>query len=144
MNSEGKVFKIIKFAHNVTEEKLKSLEFEGQISAINNTMGSIEFNLDGTIIHANEIFLKAMGYKLTEVKGHHHKIFIDEEYAMSEEYKSFWEDLQNGKSQTGEFNRLRKDKSRIKITANYTPILDDEGKPFKIIKFAQVVSEVLA
>ncbi len=144
MNSEGKVFKIIKFAHNVTEEKLKSLEFEGQISAINNTMGSIEFNLDGTIIHANEIFLKAMGYKLAEVKGHHHKIFIDEEYAMSEEYKSFWEDLQNGKSQTGEFNRLRKDKSRIKITANYTPILDDEGKPFKIIKFAQVLSEVLA
>ncbi|MEM9389945.1 MAG: PAS domain-containing protein [Bacteroidota bacterium] len=143
MNSEGKVFKIIKFAHNVTEEKLKSLEFEGQISAINNTMGSIEFKLDGMILHANEIFLKAMGYKLTEVKGHHHKIFVDEEYAMSEEYKNFWEDLRNGKSQTGEFNRLRKDKSRIKIMANYTPILDDEGKPFKIIKFAQVVSEVL-
>ncbi|MEM8567230.1 MAG: PAS domain-containing protein, partial [Bacteroidota bacterium] len=143
LNAEGKVYKIIKLAHDVSKEKRRTLEFEGQISAINNTMASIEFELDGTILNANDIFLKAMGYTLNGVQGHHHRIFVEDGYAKSKEYKIFWDNLRNGKSQTGEFTRLRKDGSKIQLMANYTPILDDEGKPFKIIKFAQILTEVV-
>lgn len=141
---DGEVYKVVKFARDITEEKVKSLEFEGQISAINNTMASIEFELDGTILKANDIFLEAMGYSLAEIKGKHHSMFVTKEYAESQDYKNFWISLGEGISQTGEFMRLRKDKTRIKLMANYTPILDDGDKPFKIIKFAQIISEAQA
>ncbi|MEM7107770.1 MAG: PAS domain S-box protein [Bacteroidota bacterium] len=141
-NAEGKVYKILKLAHDVTHEKRRALDFEEQINALNNTMGSIEFKPDGTILNANEIYLEALGYSLQEVKGRDHSIFLDDKYGKGKEYDLFWKELRKGKPQTGEFTLLRKDNSKIALMANYTPILDEQGQPYKIVKFAQILTEV--
>ena len=107
-------------------------------------MASLELEIDGTIINANKRFLDALGYSLTEVKGKHHRIFVDQNYAESNEYLTFWKLLKQGKAQTGDFTRYGKNGIPLKVTANYAPILDENGKAHKIINFAQVISQVYA
>ena len=138
LDRDGRPFKVVKYATDVTESSLKSAEYEGQINAIGNSQAVIEFELDGTIIAANDNFLKAMGYTLPEVKGKHHSMFVDEAYRVSVEYRQFWEALNRGEYQANEYKRIGKGGKEVWIQASYNPILDLEGRPFKVVKFATV------
>ncbi|WP_346760818.1 GAF domain-containing protein [Agaribacillus aureus] len=126
-----------------TQEEMarKELEISAQLEAINNTMAQIEFDSKGNILKANKNFTEALKYSLEEIQGKHHRIFIDPDYANSDEYKLFWQDLANGKQQSGEFTRIAKDGSEVLISATYTPVIDREGEVTKVIKLAIVRQE---
>ena len=141
-DENGKVYKVVKFATEITSEVIKNLENEGQLQAINRSNAVIEFNLDGTILHANDNFLAAVGYSLDEIQGKHHRIFCDANYAASEDYKNFWERLNTGTFDSGEYPRYTKSGEEIWISASYNPILDDTGRPFKVVKFAADITEM--
>ncbi|UTW56373.1 PAS domain-containing methyl-accepting chemotaxis protein [Kordiimonas sp. SCSIO 12610] len=140
-DDNGAVLKIVKFATDVTKRKLERAEFEGQINAINKAQAVIHFNLDGTIIKANSNFLKAMGYSAAEIKGKHHRMFVEDNYANSQEYSDFWDELAAGHMKEDEFKRLGKDRKEVWIHATYNPIYDMNGKPFKVIKYASDITE---
>ena len=142
---DGKPFKVVKFATDVTEEKLKAADASGQINAIRASQAVIEFDLDGVVRTANENFLTAMGYRLEEIKGQHHRMFVEPADQSSAEYLAFWEALRNGEFRSGEFKRIRKGGREIWIQASYNPIRDLNGRPFKVVKFAaDVTQQVLA
>ena len=137
----GKPYKVVKFATEVTEQKLMNAEFQGKVDAIGKSQGMIEFNMDGTVITANENFLNVMGYTLNEAVGTHHRAFVEESYAKSTEYRQFWEKLNRGEFDSGEYKRIGKGGKEIWIQASYNPILDLNGKPYKVVKFATEVTE---
>lgn len=139
-DSQGRVQMVIKFATDITEQKLKNAEFEGKVNAISKAQAMIEFDLDGTISNANENFLKTFGYGLDDVKGRHHKMFVEDSYAQSPEYKLFWDRLGKGEYQHGEYRRLGKGGKEIWISASYNPIFDMNGRPFKVVKYATNIS----
>ena len=139
----GKPVKVIKFATDVTANKMRAAEYRGLISAINRAQAAIEFDLDGTILDANENFLEIFGYKKDEVVGRHHRIFCEPGYADSPDYKSFWQKLGQGEFNCGEFRRLRKDGTEVWLQATYNPIMDLDGKPVRVVKFAtDITAEV--
>jgi methyl-accepting chemotaxis protein len=145
LDQNGKPYKVIKFATDVTAQKLQSANFAGQIEAISKAQAVIEFDLDGNILTANENFLGAMGYALSEIKGKHHSLFVEPAYGSSPEYRQFWADLRDGKYQAAEYKRLAKGGREVWIQASYNPILDLNGKPYKVVKFASdVTKQVLA
>ena len=118
-NDKGEVYKVVKFAIDVTEEKNKTAEFEGKLEAINKSQAAIEFNMDGTIITANDNFLGAIGYTLDEVQGKHHRIFCQPEYTNSPAYTAFWEKLNRGEFDSGEYLRIGKGGKEVWINASY-------------------------
>jgi methyl-accepting chemotaxis protein len=132
----GKPFKVVKYASDITAQKIQAADFSGQLSAISKSQAVIEFNMDGSIITANDNFLNAMGYQLNEVQGQHHRIFADSSYANSYEYRNFWVALNEGKFDSGEYKRIGKGGKEIWIQASYNPIFDMNGKPFKVVKYA--------
>jgi methyl-accepting chemotaxis protein len=136
LNEAGKPFKVVKFATEVTEQKLKTADSDGQIAAIGKSQAVIEFNMDGTIRNANPNFLNAMGYALSEVQGKHHSMFVEADERNSHAYREFWESLNRGKYQAAEYKRIAKGGREIWIQASYNPILDLNGKPFKVVKYA--------
>ncbi|MDR3460040.1 MAG: PAS domain-containing methyl-accepting chemotaxis protein [Verrucomicrobiae bacterium] len=139
-DAQGKPFKVVKFATDVTANKLKNADYQGQIAAIGKTQAVIEFNLDGNILDANDSFLKTLGYTLEEIKGRHHGMFVEPAYRDSAEYKQFWRELNEGKYQTAEYKRIGKGGKVVWIQGSYNPILDLNGKPFKVVKFATNVT----
>jgi methyl-accepting chemotaxis protein len=141
LDRSGKPFKVVKFATDVTNEMLRNADYVGQIDAIGKAQAVIEFNLDGTIITANENFLKTMGYSLDEIKGKHHGMFVEPSYRESAEYKAFWAALGRGEYQAAEYKRIGKGGKEVFIQASYNPILDMAGKPFKVVKFATDVTQ---
>ncbi|GAB4576706.1 MAG: PAS domain-containing methyl-accepting chemotaxis protein [Roseibium sp.] len=136
LNSAGKVVKVVKIATDITEQKKRSSDLEGQLDAINKSQAVIHFDLDGKILDANENFLSTMGYTLAEVEGKHHSMFVEPEYKASQDYRRFWDELAAGKFQSDEFKRLGKGGKEVWIQATYNPILDAAGRPFKVVKFA--------
>lgn len=116
-------------------------DFAGQVEAIGKSQAVIEFELDGTIIAANDRFLDVMGYRLDEIVGHHHSMFVDEATKQSPEYREFWERLRRGEYAAGEFKRLGKRGNEVWLQSSYNPILDLQGKPFKVVKYAANVTE---
>jgi len=100
------------------------------LDAINKVQAVIEFGLDGTIQHANENFLKAMGYTLDEIRGKHHSMFVDPDYRDSPGYKQFWEKLGRGEFDAGQYKRIAKGGKEVWIQASYNPVFDGSGKPF--------------
>lgn len=136
----GNVKRIVKYASDITAEKLRNADYKGQIEAINKSYAVIQFKPDGTIITANDNFLNAVGYKLEEIQGKHHRIFVSETYAKSEEYKQFWQRLAKGEFFSAEYQRFTKDGKEIWIQATYNPILDMNGAPFKVIKYASDIT----
>jgi methyl-accepting chemotaxis protein len=132
---------LIKMEETQESFNVISKEVEAYISGINETMATIEFTKDRKIVTANDIFLKAMGYSLGEIKGKDHRMFVSPEYAESEEYVRFWQALSEGKIQSGEHIRFNKNGEMVKLNASYTPVLDMSGKVSKIIKFAYVSSK---
>jgi methyl-accepting chemotaxis protein len=120
----------------VGEQRLKNSEYAAQIAAISTIQAVIEFNLDGTIVNANENFLKTTGYSLDEIRGRHHEMFVEPSYRTSSEYKEFWNSLRNGQAHVGEVKRVSKTGSTIWLFASYAPLRDAEGKVTKVVKFA--------
>ena len=139
-DGDGNPIRVVKFATDVTESKLMTAEYQSKIKAIERSQAVIEFGLDGVVIHANENFLKIFGYRLEEVVGQHHRIFCDPGFAESPEYAQFWQRLGRGEYDAGEFKRIGKDGSDIWLQASYNPILDIEGRPVKVVKFASDIT----
>ncbi|MGK5015248.1 methyl-accepting chemotaxis protein [Janthinobacterium sp. HLS12-2] len=140
LDADGKPYKVIKFATDITASKRRNADYEGKIDAISKAQAVIEFRLDGTILDANDNFLKSVGYTLDEIKGQHHRMFCLPEYARSDEYAQFWHKLGQGQFDAGEYKRLTKDGREIWLNASYNPIFDVEGRPFKVVKFASDVT----
>jgi methyl-accepting chemotaxis protein len=141
LDNEGKPIKVVKFATDVTEQKLRNANYKGQINAIGKSQAVIEFNMDGTIITANDNFLDTLGYTLEEIQGQHHSMFVEPEFKVSAEYKLFWDSLNRGEFESKEYKRLGKNGKEIWIRASYNPILDLNGKPMKVVKFASDVTK---
>ena len=141
LDSRGKPIKVVKYATDITKQKLQTADYEGQLDAINKSQAVIEFSMDGTILTANENFLGAVGYSLDEIKGQHHRMFVEPGYAQGAEYQAFWEQLRRGEFSAAEYLRYGKGGKEIWIQASYNPILDDRGKPFKVVKFATDITD---
>ena len=122
------------------ETERKSIELAGLVAAVNSTLATIMFDMEGNILTANDNFLKIMDYTLNEIQGKHHSLFVDQKYAGSKEYRRFWEKLNRGQSQIGEVDRLTRNGDIVRLSASYTPTLDAKGIPIKVIKFAQVIT----
>ena len=141
----GKPFKVVKYATDVTAQKLAAADTAGQLAAIGKAQAIIEFNMDGTIRDANENFLATVGYSIDEIRGQHHRMFVGEAYGASEEYREFWAKLNRGEYEAAEYKRYGKSGKEIWIQASYNPIFDLNGKPFKVVKYAtDVTAEVEA
>jgi methyl-accepting chemotaxis protein len=140
----GKPVKVVKFATDITDNIRKSSESDGMIAALSRSQAVIEFEPDGTIIRANDNFLNALGYTNKEIAGKHHSMFCEPDFVASEAYKKFWPDLASGTFNAGEFLRIGKNGKRVHIQASYNPILDADGRVFKVVKFASDVSERVA
>ncbi|SDF30676.1 PAS domain S-box protein [Thalassobaculum litoreum] len=136
LDAAGRPYKVVKFASDITSSKLRFADVEGQIEAINKSQAVIEFDLDGTILKANENFLKTMGYSADEVVGRHHRMFVAPNEAKASAYESFWTNLGLGHYQSGQYKRIGKDGQEVWIEASYNPILDMSGRPFKVVKYA--------
>jgi methyl-accepting chemotaxis protein len=137
----GRVAKIVKFAVDITERKLRTLDLDNQIAALHRSQAVIAFASDGTIVDANANFLGAMGYTLDEVRGRHHEIFVEAAERASPAYKAFWAALARGEYQSSEFRRIAKGGREVFIQATYNPITDLEGRVVKVVKFATDVTE---
>ncbi|SFN87571.1 methyl-accepting chemotaxis sensory transducer with Pas/Pac sensor [Bradyrhizobium sp. Ghvi] len=136
LDENGKPYGVVKFATDVTADKLKNADLAGQIAAIDKTQAVIEFNMDGTVIAANANFLTALGYSLAEIKGRHHSMFVKPSERDGAAYREFWAALNRGQYQAGEYKRIGKGGKEVYIQASYNPILGLNGKPFKVVKYA--------
>ncbi len=134
-DSSGKVYRVVKLAVDITLQTQKMNE------ALNRTQAVIHFNLDGTIIEANEAFYKTMGYSPEEVVGKHHSMFVGADYAQSREYKEFWTALGRGDFQAGRFQRYGKGGKSIILQASYNPFYTTSGQLYKIVKYATDITE---
>ncbi len=143
LDENGRVMKVIKFASDVTAEKLRNADFAGQMEAIDKVQVTIEFTLDGQILKANKMFLDLMGYTLAEVQGRHHSMFLCPGEEKTEEYGEFWRSLKAGRSNSRVFKRIRKNGEEVWIQASYNPIRDMDGKPFKVVKFASDLTALI-
>jgi methyl-accepting chemotaxis protein len=137
----GKPIKVVKFAVDVTENKLRNAEFEAKVAAIDLAQAVIEFDLDGHVLTANRNFLAAMGYTMREIQGQHHSIFCTPAYTQSLEYRDFWLKLSEGQLVTGRFSRVGKYNRTVWIQATYNPIMDVNGKVMKVVKYAYDVTK---
>ncbi|MGL4511608.1 MAG: methyl-accepting chemotaxis protein [Lacipirellulaceae bacterium] len=141
LDAAGKPVKVVKFATDITPQKQAAAEVAAKIAAIGRSQAVIEFDLDGTILTANENFLKTVGYTLDEVCGRHHRMFVENAYASSDEYARFWQRLRAGEYQAGEFRRLGKGGNEVWIQASYNPVFDASGRPVKVVKFASDITQ---
>jgi methyl-accepting chemotaxis protein len=139
-DEKGKPAKVVKFAIDVTEQKLRNADLSGQIDAIGKSQAVIEFNLDGSILTANHNFQQALGYSLSEIVGRHHSMFVAPAERDTPAYREFWAALNRGEFQAGEFKRIGKGGKEVWIQASYNPILDLNGKPFKVVKYASDIT----
>jgi len=140
LDIEGRPFKIVKYASDVTKVKLQNADFTGQIAAISKSQAVVEFDLEGMILKANDNFLQVMGYSLEEVRGRHHSIFVEESQRQSQEYKDFWNRLGRGEYQSGEYRRVAKGGRAVWIQGSYNPIFDLNGRPFKVVKYSSDIT----
>ncbi|MEH6951963.1 PAS domain-containing protein [Nitrobacter sp. NHB1] len=136
LDARGKPTKVIEIASDITAKKIEALDHAGQVSAMDRTQAVVEFNLDGTIITANKIFLNALGYALGEVQGKHDRMFVEPTERAGAAYREFWARLNQGQAQSAECKRIGKAGNEVWIQATYNPIADENGKPFKVVTFA--------
>jgi methyl-accepting chemotaxis protein len=141
LDATGRPQKIVKFASDVTDAKAHNAEFVGKVAAIDRAQAVIEFDLSGHVLAANQNFLACVGYSLQEVQGKHHRMFCEPEYVATEAYTSFWERLGAGEFDSGEFRRVGKGGRELWLQATYNPILDADGTPVKIVKFATDITQ---
>jgi len=140
-DAAGRPVRVVKFASDITERKRAEIDSAGQLAAIDRSMAVIEFALDGTILRANANFLTTLGYSAGDVVGQHHRMFVDPAERESAAYREFWAELAAGRFRAGQFRRRARDGRDVWIEASYNPILDETGKPYKVVKFATDVTE---
>lgn len=140
-DKHGRPMKVVKYAIDITDQQQRQADTEGQLAAISKVQAIIEFELDGTIIRANDLFLNAVGYQASEVEGRHHSMFVRPEEARSAAYKDFWRKLRSGEYDTGQYLRIGKGGRQVWIEASYNPIFDAEGRPFKVVKYATDITK---
>ncbi len=140
LDVRGKAIKIIKFATDITQQTIDAVTAAGKLKAIERSQACIEFDLHGHVQHANQNFCAALGYMPAEIVGKRHSMFCDPEYARSSEYRQFWQRLAAGEYESGEFKRIAKDGRDVWIQATYNPILDADGNPVGVVKFATDVT----
>src|SRR5579859_2753374 len=128
-----------------TVDRVSIADYKGQLAAISKAQAVIEFSLEGKVLTANENFLKLLGYTIEEIRGQHHSMFVDPTYRQSVEYRLFWEKLGRGEYDAGQYKRIGKGGKESWIQASYNPIMDVNGRPFKVVKYAtDVTAQVLA
>ncbi len=137
----GKPVKVVQCSTDITEQKIATADFEGQIAAIGKSQAVISFSLDGKVLDANQNFLDCTGYSLAEIRGQHHSMFVDATYRTSPEYRAFWDRLNRGEFESSKYQRVGKGGKDIWLQASYNPILDLNGKPFKVVKYATDITE---
>jgi len=140
LDAAGKPVRVVKFATDITEQKKEAADRAGQIAAIQKSQAVIEFAMDGRILHANDNFLAALGYRLDEVRGQHHSMFATPEFRESPEYRQFWQKLGRGEYDAGQYKRIGAGGREVWIQASYNPILDASGRPFKVVKYASDIT----
>jgi methyl-accepting chemotaxis protein len=143
LDADGMTYKVVKYASDITAQvrlRHQVADYVAQIVAIGRSQAVIEFAMDGTIVSANENFLRALGYSLDDIKGQRHQMLVDAEYRQSDEYRDFWARLRRGDYVAGEFKRIGKGGREVWIQASYNPILDTQGKPYKVVKYASDVT----
>ena len=140
LDRSGRPVKVVKFATDITARKMRDALYEGQIAALDRSQAVIHFTLDGIITDANENFLKTVGYRLDEVKGRHHSIFMPAAERDTPAYRAFWAALAGGEYQAGEFRRVAKNGGDVWIFGAYNPVLGPDGKPMSVVKFATDVT----
>ncbi|WP_026791594.1 methyl-accepting chemotaxis protein [Pleomorphomonas oryzae] len=143
LNKAGKVVRVVKFATDVTARKLGDADVHGQIAAINRAQAVISFDPNGTVIDANENFLKVLGYRLDEIVGRHHSMFVSAEERDTPAYRAFWDDLRDGQFKSDEFRRIGKGGKDVYIQATYNPIFDMAGRLIKVTKFATDITQAV-
>jgi methyl-accepting chemotaxis protein len=142
VKSRDETGELLKSLGQMQERLLNSkLDYEGQLNAISKLQAVIEFTPDGTITRANENLLKAMGYSLEQVQGKHHRMFVDAADQASAEYRSFWGDLGSGVAKNGTFRRVNSSGQEVWVQGTYVPIAGADGKPFKVVKYANDVTQ---
>jgi len=139
-DASGRVVKVVKFAMDVTTKVQQESEANAKLQAIDRAMAVIEFNLDGSILTANQNFLTRMGYALAELKGKHHRLFCRAELVNSSAYEDFWRRLNQGELFQGQFERVDKRGQSVWLEANYNPVYDAAGRLCKVVKFATDVT----
>lgn len=140
-DTNGVPYKVIKFATDVTADRGRQAEFEGKVRAMDLAQAVIEFDLDGAVITANDNFLKTLGYSLDEIRGKHHRLFCEPEYAASQTYHDFWAKLNRGEFDAGRYKRIGRGGREIWIQATYNPILNANARPYKVVKFATDITQ---
>ncbi len=138
LDNHGKPYKVVKFASDITAAKLAAAESKGMIDSIDRSQAMIEFDLKGNILHANSNFLATVGYSLAEIKGQHHRMFVDAVEQNSPQYREFWAKLGRGEFEAGEYKRVAKGGKEIWIQASYNPILDAEGNPIRSLSLLPI------
>lgn len=136
LDPEGRPFKVVKYAFDITEARDMEADANAMVSAIQKVQAVIEFDPRGKILHANEIFCETLGYEAKEIIGKNHRLFVTADYANSPDYLTFWEDLRRGEAKDGAFDRVGKSGSTVNIRASYNPIRNAAGEVVKIVKFA--------
>jgi methyl-accepting chemotaxis protein len=136
----GKPFKVVEYATDITEQKLSNADFEGQLAAIGKAQAVIEFELDGTIRSVNDNFAQVMGYSNSEARGKHHSMLVDPATSGGAEYRAFWAKLGRGEPDAGRYKRIAKGGREVWLQASYNPILDASGRPFKVVEYASDVT----
>jgi methyl-accepting chemotaxis protein len=139
-DASGRVVKVVKYAMDVTAKVQQESEANAKLQAIDRAMAVIEFNLDGSILTANQNFLTRMGYTLAELKGKHHRLFCTPELVNSSAYEDFWRRLNQGELFQGQFERVDKRGQIVWLEANYNPVYDAAGRLCKVVKFASDVT----
>ncbi len=142
-DESGQVFKVVKYAMDVTPRLQAESEANAKLTAIGRAMAVIEFNLDGTILTANANFLQRMGYSLSQIQGQHHRIFCSADVANSSAYSDFWRRLNQGEMFSGQFERVDKHGQTVWLEANYNPVHDASGRLYKVVKFASDVTAMV-
>ena len=137
----GRIARIVAVAADVTDSKLRGLDAEGRLAALDRSQAVITFALDGTIEDANRNFLDALGYELDEIRGRHHSLFVDPSERDTPAYQAFWTSLRAGDFQSAEYKRFGKDGSEVWIQGTYNPILDAQGRVLRVVKFATDVTQ---
>ncbi|WP_019644208.1 methyl-accepting chemotaxis protein [Novispirillum itersonii] len=140
-HADGTLHKIVKYASDVTQTKEEHIDLLGKVNAILRSQAVIEFQPDGTVITANENFLGLLGYRLDEIVGQHHRMFVDPAEQNSPGYATFWDDLRQGEFRAAQYKRLTRSGQPVWIQANYNPVFDLDGRLVKIVKFATDVTE---
>lgn len=140
LNADGKPYKVIKFATDITASRAEAAEVHSKMAALDKAQAVIEFDLDGHVLHANGNFLATVGYALEEIQGRHHRLFCDETLAASAAYADFWTRLRGGQFDSGRYRRIGKGGRTVWLQATYNPVHDVNGRVHKVIKFASDIT----